>query len=165
MTNFPSPDYHTLFMFGPPTTDITIDARHFSPKINGLVKKTHYLLEHTTMCYTIWKGDDKVEALLDAYHKAFEQNNLAREYKYVTRQSADNLEYKERIELPDRDQNLYALQGNEIHQGVNHEGLINWSVVAWRTQTGFFFKKIKVQYGNCPCCYRPFHSISKCYTY
>ena len=101
MTNYPSPDYHTLFMFGPPTTDITIDAQHFSPKINELVKKTHYLLEHPTMCYAIYKGDGEVEALLEAYNEAFEENNLAREYKFVTRQSADNGEYEEQIELLD----------------------------------------------------------------
>ena len=81
MAGFPSPNYHTIFMFDPPTTDIPIDARHFSPQINGLVKKTHYLVEHTTMCYAIWEGDDEVEALLKAYNEEFEQNNLAREYR------------------------------------------------------------------------------------
>ena len=89
------------------------------------------------MCYAIWKGDGEVEALLEAYNEAFEENNLAQEYKFVTRRSADNGEYEEQIELLDRDQNMWSLEGKEIHRGVDYDGLINWSVVAWSTQTGF----------------------------
>ena len=137
-----------IFMFGPPPCDTPVDTRRFSPKIKSLVKQTHHLIEQPTLCYAIHKGEDDEQALLEAYRKAFEENCLGYEYQYVTRGEGET-----QIEFLAQDQNLDALEGHEIHRGVDYDGLVNWMVVSWSQQTGFFCKTIKIQYGNCPYCY------------
>ena len=91
---------------------------------------------------------------MEAYKEAFTENNLALEYKYVTRQR-NGMEVEDQVAFLDWDHNLAALEGHEMHKAIDHDGLVKWSVVDWTLETGFFCKKIQVQYGNCPWCYRP----------
>ena len=106
--------------------------------------ETYRLVERPTLCYAIHAKEK--DQLLKAYRNGFEENHL--EYTR-DRQVGGNL-----ARILDTSHHYAALEGHEIHRNTDRNGLINWTVIAWRKQTGFFCKKMKIQYGNCPHCMR-----------
>ena len=149
--------YDRIFGNGPPQSDIAIDTRMFAPQFNGLFKKTHMLIENSTLCFAIYQdrhGQFESDALMAAFKQAFQENDMSYVETHTTHRDANGHLRERRATLVDHDHNIDALQAHEIHRNIDHDGYVLWTVVDWRVG-GFFANKIRIQYGNCPHCLSP----------